>query len=128
MGKNSLTSNTVSNPPPDDTTQANRSATTLMKAKLRAVGLNELLGSLVSRFIQQAQLFEAQFHNSPRDFIFCFQSMSNIIEATNVLRLLVQIEKTESSVFPTNQLSYGININDKLIPRQKKEPRKIVYL
>jgi hypothetical protein len=32
------------NPPPDDNTQASRSHTMLMKAKLRAVGLNELFG------------------------------------------------------------------------------------
>ena len=36
------------NPPPDDTTQATSQDTMLMKAKLRAVGLNELLGAASS--------------------------------------------------------------------------------
>jgi hypothetical protein len=39
------TPNARINPPPDDTTQLASQDTRLMKGKLRAVGLNELLGA-----------------------------------------------------------------------------------
>jgi hypothetical protein len=41
------------NPPPDDTTQATSQDIRLMKGKLRAVGLNELLDILRPIFIQE---------------------------------------------------------------------------
>jgi hypothetical protein len=52
-------SNARINPPPDDTIQRERNHRTMMKGKLRAVGLNELLGAVL--FIQDHLLREYSY-------------------------------------------------------------------